>query len=74
MPNGKKIWNPIRTVPRNKAVKLKSVQGIECVGTVPRGERMMPADRYGPKRIPAKRISWPDGETKIGDIRAVAWR
>ena len=69
-----KIWNPIRTVPRGKDVKLKSVNGIECVGRVAKAERMMPADSYGPKRIAAKRTSWPDGRTQHGDIRAVGWR
>ena len=66
--------SPIRTVPRNQAVKLKTVKGIECVGRVAKTERMMPADRWGPKRVAAKRISWPDGQTQWDEIRAVGWR
>jgi hypothetical protein len=64
-------WNPIRTVPRDKLVKLKTVTGIECKGKVPKGEKVRPADsRVRVKRINAHRY---DAQFKIGDIRAVAW-
>ena len=56
------------------ASPIKTVKGIECVGRVAKTERMMPADRWGPKRIAAKRISWPDGQTQWDEIRAVGWR
>ena len=70
----KSVWNPIRTVPRDTPVELKTVRGIICTGRVPKGEKMRPADRWGPKRIAAKRISWPDGQTQWDEIRAVGWR
>lgn len=67
----KSIWNPIRTVPRDKLVKLKTVRGITCTGLVPRAAKVRPADAWGPKRINAYRR---DKTVKTGDIRAVAWR
>ena len=67
----KSVWNPIRTVPRDTPVKLKTVRGIICTGRVPKGEKMRPADSWGPKRINAFRQ---DKKVKIGDIRAVAWQ
>ena len=36
----KSVWNPIRTVPRDTPVKLKTVHGIICTGRVPKGEKM----------------------------------
>jgi hypothetical protein len=65
-------WNPIRTVPRDRMVGLKTVTGIECRGRVPKREKVRPADaRVKVKRINAHRF---DAQFKIGDIRAVAWR
>lgn len=69
--NGK-TWNDIRTVPRSTTVTLKTVKGIVCKGKVLKSAKLMKKDRYGDRRIPAKRI---DLKTCVeGDIRAVAWR
>jgi hypothetical protein len=65
------IWKPIRTVPRDTLVRLKTVRGIVCTGLVPKHKKVRPADAWGPKRIDAYRR---DAKVKTGDIRAVAWR
>lgn len=64
-------WNPIRTVPRDKLVKLKTVRNIVCTGLVPKWAKIRKADAWGPTRINAYRQ---DAKVKLGDVRAVAWR
>lgn len=69
-------WKPIdRTVPRETKITMRTVRGIICKGHVPKGNKILKADRHYPegKRIRAKRTDYPN-KWVVGDIAAVAWR
>jgi hypothetical protein len=70
-----KKWNPIRGIPRNTLLLVKTVRGHEVHAKVLKSAKIMKADsRVEVARIPAIRV-FPDSSwRKHGDVRAVGWR
>lgn len=67
-------WNPVGSIPREKAVWVLTVTGIECIAYVPRKNKVrFPDKSVKQKRINALRL---DERTlaRTGDVRAVAWK
>jgi hypothetical protein len=57
-------WNPIETIPRDRKVLVKTVNGLDRVAMVVSGARVVKGRIY----------CWRRDKGHTGDLRATAWR